>query len=75
MFIVGKTTVKVMILLLVINHVMQMAIKWHFRLKLELAYLSNNTVKTHYSTYKAENYGISKTQWDNLIKKCQWFRS
>ena len=32
MFIVGGATVKVMILLLVINHVMQMAIKMAFQL-------------------------------------------
>lgn len=42
---------------------------------LELAVFNDNKISSFYTYKTANDYKISKSQWDNLVKKCQWHRN
>jgi len=47
----------------------------NLNIKLELAYLDNNKVSSRYMYNEANKYGLTRNQWDSLVKECQWYQS
>ena len=44
-------------------------------IKLELANLDNNKVVSWYTYQQAEKHGLTRSQWDSLVKNCQWYQN
>lgn len=41
--------------------------------RINLAMIENNKVKSNYDYYTSNRYNLSQNQWRNLVKKCQWY--